>query len=297
MSYIVRYKPLSASWFMAYALIVAGAFVIASGYVFFITPHRIVPGGIYGISIMLHHTLGTPVGLTAILFNVPLALIGIKVLGPRFGAKTFTGFTFTSAFIDGLSWLAQGRPVVEDDVLLSALFGGAIIGLGVGMLFKAKATCGGTDVLAMMLGKWTGKPLGRLMMMVDGIIVVLGAVVFENWAIPLLSLLAIYMMGQVIDLVMQGLRYDKLVLLVSDKHQELATYIIDDLQRGGTLISANGMYSGAERPLTYVVLNRREVAMLQEFVARTDPKAFMTVLDADEILGEGFRPLTEKYRG
>ncbi len=105
------------------------------------------------------------------------------------------------------------------------------------------------------------------------------------------------MMGQVIDLFMQGLRYDKLVLLVSDRQQELAKYIIEDLQRGGTLISANGMYSGVERPLTYVVLNRREVAMLQEFVARTDPKAFMTVLNADEILGEGFLPLTEKYRG
>lgn len=295
MGYVVRYRPLSRSWFRAYALIVAGAFIIAAGYVLFITPHRIVPGGIYGISIVLHHTFGTPVGLMAIFFNLPLTLLGIRVLGPRFGAKTFTGFILTSGFMDGLNWLTQGKPVVEDDILLSALYGGAVIGLGVGMLFKAKATCGGTDVMAMMLGKWTGKPLGRLMMIVDGLIVVLGAVVFEDWAIPLYSLLAIFMMGQVIDLVMQGLRYDKLVLLISDKQSEITDYIIKDLQRGGTLISAVGMYAGVEHQMIYAVLNRREVALLQEFTARTDPRAFLTVFDADEILGEGFMPLKAKF--
>ncbi|HMM11937.1 MAG TPA: YitT family protein [Bacteroidales bacterium] len=295
MAYIVRYKFLSWPWLKAYALIVSGAFIIAAGYVLFITPHRIVPGGIYGISIMLHHTFGTPVGLMAIFFNVPLTIMGLKVLGPRFGAKTFTGFIFTSGFIDGLNWLTEGKPMVEDDVLLSSLYGGAVIGLGVGMLFKAKATCGGTDVMAMMLGKWTGMPLGRLMMMVDGVIVVLGAVVFQDWAIPLYSLVAIFMMGQVIDLVMQGLRYDKLVLLISDNQPEIASFIIGELQRGATMISANGMFSGADRPIIYVVLNRREVAMLQEFVARSDPKAFLTVIEADEILGEGFRPLRAKF--
>ncbi len=295
MGYVVRYKPMSRSWFKAYALIVTGAFIIAAGYVLFITPHRIVPGGIYGISIVLHHTFGTPVGLTAMFFNVPLTLLGIRVLGPRFGAKTFTGFVLTSGFMDSLNWLTQGKPVVEDDVLLSALYGGAVVGLGVGMLFKAKATCGGTDVMAMIMGKWTGKPLGRLMMMVDGLIVVVGAVVFEDWAIPMYSLLAIFMMGQLIDLVMQGLRYDKLVLLISDRQDEITTYIIKELQRGGTLISAVGMYAGAERSMIYVVLNRREVALMQEFTARTDPKAFLTVLDADEILGEGFLPLRTKF--
>ncbi|MBK9291446.1 MAG: YitT family protein [Bacteroidetes bacterium] len=295
MGYIVRYKPFSRSWFKAYAMILAGAFIIAAGYVLFITPHRIVPGGIYGISIILHHTLGTPVGLTAIFFNIPLTLLGIRVIGPRFGAKTFTGFIFTSAFMDSLSWLTKGQPVVEDDVLLSSLYGGAIIGIGVGLLFKAKATCGGTDVLAMMLGKWTGNPLGKLMMMVDGLIVALGAFVFGDWAIPLYSLLAIFVMGQLIDLVMQGLKYDKVVLLISEKQDEVTDFIIHRLQRGGTMLKVQGMYSLAERPMVYVVLNRREVALLQEFVARTDQKAFLTVLDADEILGEGFRPLREKF--
>jgi uncharacterized membrane-anchored protein YitT (DUF2179 family) len=107
--------------------------------------------------------------------------------------------------------------------LLSALNGGPVIGLGVGMLFRAKAASGGTDVMVMMLGKWTGKPLGKLMMMVDGVIVVLGAMVFNDWAITLYSLLAIFMMGQVIDLVTQDLRHDKLLLIVSDKNMELTS--------------------------------------------------------------------------
>lgn len=124
MGFIVKYKMFSASWFKAYAFILAGAILIAIGYVFFITPHKIVPGGIYGISIILHHSFGTPVGLMALVFNIPLTILGIKVLGPRFGAKTITGFVLTSAFMDGLTYLSVTGPLIPDDPLLSAIFGG-----------------------------------------------------------------------------------------------------------------------------------------------------------------------------
>lgn len=294
MGFIVRYQPGTWAWFKAYLLIISGAFVIAAGYVFFITPHKIVPGGIYGISIVLHHTFGTPVGLTALFFNVPLTLLGIKVLGPRFGIKTFTGFILTSLFMDGLSWIYGGEALVTDDLLLSSIFGGAVIGLGVGMLFKAKATCGGTDVMAMMLGKWTGQPLGQLMMMVDAVIVIGGAIIFSDLLIPMLSLVAIFLMGKVIDLVLQGTSYDKVVLINSTETDEIGKKITHDLNRGGTMILARGMYAGNERKLIYAVLNRRELSMLESFIRQIDPSAFVTVLDADEILGEGFKSLKEK---
>ncbi|MDP2237688.1 MAG: YitT family protein [Bacteroidales bacterium] len=294
MGFIVKYQPFSSGWFKAYALIISGAFIIAAGYVLFITPHKIVPGGVYGISIVLHHTFGTPVGLTALIFNIPLTLIGIKVLGPRFGIKTFTGFVLTSVFMDGLTYFYGSKSLIEGDLLLSSLYGGAVIGLGVGFLFKAKASCGGTDVMAMMLGKWTKRPLGQLMMSVDAVIVVLGSLVFGNWAIPLYSLIAIFVMGKVIDTVLQGITYDKVALIVSEKHELIGQKITKDLNRGGTFIPVKGMYAYNPRTMIYVVLNRRELAILEEYIQGVDPKAFVTVLNADEILGQGFRSLKEK---
>ncbi|MBU1009063.1 MAG: YitT family protein [Bacteroidetes bacterium] len=294
MGFIVRYRFLSARWFKAYLLILAGALLIASGYVFFITPYRIVPGGIYGISIVLHHSFGTPVGLMALAFNIPLTLLGIRVLGPRFGAKTITGFILTSGFIDGLTYFFGEEPLVHNDPLLASIYGGAIIGLGVGFLFKAKATCGGTDVMAMMLGKWTRWPLGQLMMMVDSVIVVFGSLVFGDWTTPMYSLIAIFLMGKVIDLVLQGISYEKVALVISDKYEDIGRKIINDLTRGATVIQGNGMYNGSDRNMIFVVLNRRELAMLEAFVHHIDPHAFMVIMNADEILGQGFRSLHEK---
>ncbi len=294
MEFILKYRLFSPRWFKAYALIIIGAFIIAAGYVFFITPYRIVPGGVYGISIVLHHTFGTPVGLMALAFNIPLTLLGIKILGPRFGAKTITGFIFTSAFMDLLTWWVGEDPVIQGDPLVSAIFGGAVVGLGVGLLFKAKATCGGTDLVSMMLGKWTSYPLGQLMMMVDAVIVLFGALVFTDWAIPMYSLITIFVMGKVIDTVLQGISYDKVALIISDQYELIGQKIIHDLHRGGTFIKGQGMYAGNERTLIYVVLNRRELSGLEEYIHQIDPQAFLTVIDASEILGSGFKSLREK---
>jgi uncharacterized membrane-anchored protein YitT (DUF2179 family) len=294
MGFIVRYRFLSARWFKAYSLIFAGALLIASGYVLFITPHRIVPGGIYGISIVLHHTFGTPVGLVALAFNIPLTILGIKVLGPRFGAKTVTGFFLTSGFIDGMSWLLRNTQIKIDDPLLASIYGGAVIGLGVGFLFRAKATCGGTDVMAMMLGKWTRWPLGRLMMMVDSVIVVFGTLIFGDWKTPMYSLVAIFFMGKVIDLVLQGISYEKVALVISDRFEDIGSIIVKRLNRGATLIQGEGMFNRKTRKLIFVVLNRRELLMLQESINEIDKKAFMIVMNADEILGRGFRSLHDK---
>jgi uncharacterized membrane-anchored protein YitT (DUF2179 family) len=294
MEFNLKYRLFSPKWFKAYALIIIGAFIIAAGYVFFITPYRIVPGGVYGISIVLHHTFGTPVGLMALAFNIPLTLLGIKILGPRFGAKTITGFIFTSAFMDLLTWWVGEEPVIQGDPLVSAIFGGAVVGLGVGLLFKAKATCGGTDLVSMMLGKWTSYPLGQLMMMVDAVIVLFGALVFTDWAIPMYSLITIFVMGKVIDTVLQGISYDKVALIISDQYELIGQKIIHDLHRGGTFIKGQGMYAGNERALIYVVLNRRELSGLEEYIHQIDPHAFLTVIDASEILGSGFKSLREK---
>ncbi len=294
MSFIVKEKLFSKKWFIAYSLIVIGSLILASGFVFFITPYKIVPGGVYGIAIVLHYTFGFPVGLTALCFDIPLTLIGIKILGPRFGIKTVIGFVLTALFVDGLTMLWGEQPLVENDALLSSVFGGVLIGFGLGLIFKAKATSGGSDIVAMIIGKYTKLPLGQLMIAVDSSIVLLGLFVFGDWKVPLYSLIVIFVTGKVIDVVLQGINYDKTLFIVSDKYQQIKDKIINDLNRGGTYIKGNGMYNNSDKTIIFTVVNRRELAILQEYINQIDPKAFLTVINANEILGNGFKSLNEK---
>lgn len=161
-------------------------------------------------------------------------------------------------------------------------------------MFKSKATSGGSDIVAMILAKYTRLPVGQLIIYVDSVIVLVGLLAFGDWRIPLYSWIVIFITGKVIDLVMQGVSHDKTLLIISDKYQEIRNNIINDLGRGGTFIAGKGMYNGAEKTIIFTVVNRRELAMLVEFIHKTDPRAFLTVMDANEILGEGFRSLEEK---
>ncbi len=294
MAFLRKEKLFSKRGLKSYSLILLGSFILAAGYVLFITPYKIVPGGVYGISIVLHYLLGTPVGMVALAFDIPLTIIGIRVLGPRFGVKTVVGFVFTAVFVDGLTYFYGTEPLVEGDALLSSIFGGLFMGIGLGMIFKSRATSGGTDIVAMMISKYTRLPVGQLMIMVDSVIVLLGLLVFQDWKIPLYSLIVIFITGKVVDTILEGMNYDKVLFIVSDKTDEIRNKIINDLNRGGTLIRGEGLYNNNDRRIVFTVVNRRETVMLQDFINEIDPQAFVTVLNANEILGNGFRSLKDK---
>jgi uncharacterized membrane-anchored protein YitT (DUF2179 family) len=293
-SFFQKEKLFSLTWFKSYAFIAIGTFLIAVGFVLFISPNKIVPGGIYGIAIMLHHLLGTPIGLTALAFNIPLTLIGLKILGPRFGAKTVVAFVLTSIFVDTLSYFHGSLPLVPGETLVSCIFGGLLVGIGVAFTFKAKATSGGTDVIAMILQKYTRLPVGQLMMMVDSSIVLLSYVAFGDWRIPLFSWITIFVVGKVVDTAMHGFSYDKTLFIISDKHEEIRNSLISDIKRGGTFLHGEGMYKRESKQIIFTVVSPRELYMLEEYVHRIDPEAFIAVLDAYEILGKGFKSLSEK---
>lgn len=303
MAFITKDKPFSKRWLINYSLIITGTFILAAGFVFFITPYRIVPGGVYGISIVIHYMTkgmfsfapdGFPVGLMGLIMNIPLTFLGIKILGPRFGIKTVLGFVLTSAFMDGLTWWWGDLPLVEDDALLSSIFGGVLVGFGLGLIFKSKASSGGSDIVAMIFAKYTKLPVGQLIIYVDSVIVLVGLAAFGDWRIPLYSWIVIFITGKVIDVVMQGINYDKTLFIISDKYDEIRDKIINDLDRGGTFISGKGMFNGDEKTIIFTVVNRRELAMIEEFIHKTDPRAFLTVMDANDIIGEGFRSIEEK---
>jgi len=294
MAYISKEKLFSKKWFISYALITLGAFILAAGFVFFISPYKIVPGGVYGIGIVAHHLMGVPVGLTGLILNIPLTLIGIKLLGPKFGVKTVVGFFLSSGFIDGLTYLYGENPLVENDPLLSSIFGGVLVGAGLGLIFKARATSGGSDIIAMIVTKYTRIPLGQALILVDSVIVIAGLIAFGDWRIPLYSWIVIYVTGKVIDGILEGISYEKTLFIISDKHELIKNKILFDLKRGGTVLPGKGMYNGADKQVLFVNVNRREVAILQDYIHHVDPKAFLTVINASEILGEGFKSLEEK---
>lgn len=289
MGYITKEKPFTKSWLKVWSFIVVGTFIMALGFVLFISPYKLAPGGVYGIAIILHHLFGFPIGISGLLMDIPLTIIGIRILGPRFGIKTIFGFVLLSGFITLLEFTWGYEPLVEGDALLSSIFGGVLVGLGLGLVFKSRASSGGSDIIAMIIAKYTKLPVGQLLIFVDAAIVLLGLVAFEDWKIPLYSWIVIFITGKMVDIVMQGISYDKTIFIISDKHEVIRDKILNDLQRGGTLIQAKGMYNGEEKQMIFTVVNRREMAILQNFIYKEDPNAFMTVIDANEIIGNGFK--------
>ncbi len=294
MAFIQKDKIFSFRWIKNYSMILVGAFIMASGFVLFITPYKIVPGGVYGISIVLHYLLGTPVGMMALAFDIPLTLIGIKILGPRFGIKTVVGFLATAIFMDTITYFYGSEPLVVGDALLSSIFGGLFIGVGLGLIFKAKATSGGSDIVAMIIGKYTKMPIGQLIIIVDSIIVLVGLIAFDDWKIPLYSLIVIFITGKVVDVILEGMSYDKVLFIISDKSEEIRDKIVVDLNRGGTFLNGKGMYKKDEKSIIFTVVSRREMSMLREFVNQIDPNAFVTAINSNEILGNGFKSLNDK---
>lgn len=280
-----------------YLLIVLGAFILAAGFVLFINPYNIVPGGVYGIGIVTHHLFpAIGVGAVGLILNIPLTLLGMKVLGPKFGFKTVLGMVLTSFFMDGLThYIGEADPLgLQNDLLLSSIFGGIIIGFGLGLIFKAKATSGGSDIIAMIGNKYTKISVGQFLVIVDSVIVLLGLIVFKDWKIPLYSWIVIFITGKVIDITLDGINYERALIIVSDKHDEIKDRILNSINRGGTYLSGEGMYSGEQKRIIFTVISRRELSTLEAMISQIDPDAFLTIMDTHEILGKGFKSLQEK---
>jgi len=289
----------------SYLQIIIGSLIVAIAYVFFITPHKIIPGGVYGISIILHYKTvglfdflpnGLPIGTTALFFNIPLVIIAYRVFGQGSLSRTIVTFVATAVFVDSLTLLSDNNGLIQalsDDTLLSCIFGSFILGFGVAMILRAKGTSAGTDVVAKILTKYSQIPVGYTLIIIDSIIVIFGLIAFGDWKIPLYSLFTVFVYGKAVDIFMQGLSFDKAVFIISDKNELISEKIINELHRGGTFFHGKGMYNGTEKNVIFTVINNRQVVRLREIIHQIDPKAFITILDATEILGEGFRSIED----
>ena len=284
-----------------YTLIIVGSAIAAAAYSFFCAPHSIVPGGVYGITIVLNAIStgwfsafpdGLPIGTMALFFNIPLWLAAYRFLGHHYGLKTVVTFVATAVFTDLYTSLQSNGPLINtDNHLLAAIYGGAVLGVGVSLIFKAKGTSAGTDVLAKIIAKYTHNNVGIYITIVDSIVVLLGLVALRSWEIPLYSWITIFVYGRVVDTIMEGVRTEKAVFIITDKPMEMRDAVLFTMHRGGTFLEGKGLYSGDEKHIIYTVLPKTQIGTLREVVNQVDPNAFLSVLPAYEILGKGFRNL------
>jgi uncharacterized membrane-anchored protein YitT (DUF2179 family) len=276
-----------------YLSIIIGSLVTAIGVAAFITPAKIASGGVSGIAVILFHTLGDEVGTTIFLLSVPLFIAGLWIFGRRYGFTSLLGTILLSGFITifGRLFGFAGFLDYTDsvDILLSALFGGILSGFGIGLVIKGGANTGGTDILAQIMSKYTPLSVGTALFLVDGLVILAGGFVFGLES-ALFAIVNLYATSISINFVLLriGTRYAKTVLIVSTRHELIGKRIIEELGHGGTLLQGTGIFTGTERPVLMTVIPNQKISRLNVIVQESDPKAFMIIEEAFQVLGEGF---------
>ena len=314
---------------LAYFYLVLGSVLFAVGDVLFVNPYLLAPGGTYGLSNVLNTVWPWKISLYALCMDIPLLIIGTLILGPKFGFKTI----LSTFLIFGFTWLIESyygyTPIIENgifenittpnsewlvvphtemlneageliaanyfmpDYFLNTLVSGGIYGLAIGLIFKSGATSGGSDIISMILHKYTKISLGTLVMIVDSIITLTTLIAFGQLRLPIYSILVIFIEGKIIDLVVDGFNSYKTAFIVTDKAEEVRDLIVKDINRGGTCFFGKGLYKGVDRKMIYVTLTRPELVKLQSALKEVDPDAFLNVVSSTEIMGKGFKPLSE----
>lgn len=283
-----------------YVLIVVAALMQALSLRLFFVPANLASGGVSGIAQLINHFTGWPIGFMILLGNLPLFVLGWRFLGGvRFALRTALAIFMYSAFTDVLVQTplfapnGAGTRLINDlqgDIFLSALYGAIVSGVGYGLVYRARGTSGGSDVLARILNHYQGVPMTQSYLMVDTA-VILGAGFVFGWKAALYAMIALYVSGLVAESTLEGGGTVRTALIITSEPETISARVLDELERGITVLEGKGAYTGAERPVLYCVITRAEVATLKAIVNEVDPSAFMVIGVVHEALGEGFRPL------
>ncbi len=312
----------SWAWWRSWFLIFLGCSIMGTGFVLFINPYNFVPGGVYGMGIVLHNIFPSiQVGTFGYMFDIPLMIAAMLIFGRQFGTRTVLAALYTPGYMNILtrlvyptpeavesldpSLLLGGRLNLSNDLLLACIIGAVIIGVGLGIVVRQQATTGGTDIVGMLLQKFAGIKFSTGILLADGFVVLSGLVVIgfgvgtgeaasNGWMLTLYSLITIYTSSRVVAYLLDGASYDKLLFIISDHHDELKRFILEDLDRSATYLKSRGMYTDSVRDMIFLVVSRKEVHLVQNKIREIDPKAFVVVTDAYETFGEGFKQFPDK---
>lgn len=262
-----------------------GIFITAVAMNLFLIPHKIAAGGVSGLATVLHYLFDFPVGVLMLIFNIPIFLFGLKILGARYGINTLYGAIMLSVFID---LTEKFTPVVTEDILLNCLYGGVMVGIGMGLVFRFKGNTAGTSLLAAILNKLFHISVGQALMIADGCVVAFAGIVFKSPELALYATISIFVTSQIIDLVQEGPATSKSFLILVENPEVLADKIFQEIDRGVTYLQGRGGYTGQSREMLLCVVDTSEVTQLKELIVQHDSKAFIIVNDAHEVFGEGF---------
>ncbi|HAH96509.1 MAG TPA: hypothetical protein DHD79_07965 [Firmicutes bacterium] len=269
-----------------YAGIFAGVAITALALDWFLIPNMIAAGGASGLATVIHHLTKLPVGLLMVLINIPLFLASVRTFGRHFGAKTVFGTALLSILID-LVAIVLPEPLTQDP-LLASLYGGVLTGVGIGLTFRFNGTTGGTDIAARLLKKYTSLSVGRALLFIDMAIIILAGLVFRQPDLSLYALITVFVTSKAIDLILEGEDYARAAFIITKDPADIVQNIFAVLGRGVTTIEGRGAYTGTDRQVLLCVVSRAEQSRLREIVEATDPKAFVIITSASEVLGEGF---------
>jgi len=269
-------------------LILLGCAVIGLSYPLFLIPHHFVPGGVSGIAIIANYFAGLPVGALIIVLNVPIFLLGLKTMGKKYVLNSLAGMVISSVFIDLFDKVVKIRPAT-DDAVLAAIYGGVMLGVGLGIVFRGRASTGGSDIIGMVVSKHTGMSLGFGIMIADFVIISASGLAFGSLEAPLYGYLVLFLSTKVIDMILEGWSYSKLVIITSSRTQEIADFILRGLDRSGTALRSRSLYLNREGEIILTVIHRKQLADLRNFIKKTDPEAFVVINDTYDVLGKGFK--------
>lgn len=282
--------PIELTWKTAqdYALLVIGALIQAFAMRLFLVPGELVSGGISGAAQIITHFVRFPIGVMVFLGNVPLFILGWRHLGgPRFAMRTAVAVAVFSIFTDLLVVFLPSTGVTQDNVL-NSIFGGVLLGVGLGLVYRGQGTSGGSDILGRILNSRFGIPISQSYLITDTIVVLAGGFAF-SWEKALYGLVVIYISGIAAEAISEGQSVYRTAIIVTSEHEKVTQEIMADMERGVTILAGKGGYTGEERPVLYCVVTRSEVNQLKQLVKDIDPKALMVIGSAHEALGEGFR--------
>ena len=308
-------------WGRSLLLIFLGCSIMGTAYVLFINPYNFVPGGVYGLAIVMHNIFPSiQVGTFGYMFDIPLMITALIIFGGKFGARTVMAAASTPGFMNFLTQLVYptqeavesldpqlllgGNLNLSNDLLVACMLGAILTGVGMGIVVRQQATTGGTDIVAMLLQKYAGIKFSTGIFFADGFVVMAGLLVIgfglfldapdpSGWLLTIYSLIIIYASSRVLAYMLDGASYDKLLFIITDRHAELKKFIIEDLDRSATYIRSRGMYTDAERDMIFLVISRKEVRRVQQQIKQIDPRAFLVVTDAYDTYGEGFKAFPE----
>jgi len=285
-----------------YVWIIAGSILTAAAINIFLVPYKIAPGGVTGLATVIYYLSGGrfPVGMAMLALNIPLFIAGIKFIGNRFAIRTFFSTVFLSVAVDvsepfTSDFVERYFSKVESlasspDLLLYSIFGGFLMGAGLGIVLRSGATTGGTDLAARIANHFIPYfTIGQVLLFIDAAVVVLAAAAFSSFLLGMYAIVSLFIASKVVDAILEGVNFAKALFIISDKSDEIAARILKDLDRGVTALKGRGMYSGRDKQVLFCVVHRSQLTQLKKVVAEIDDKAFIVLADIREVLGEGFK--------